>query len=164
MITMNKKSKQISLKEAFLLFQNYNKAKNLSADTIKSYEENYKYFTNFFGRNRKCNELNEDIMIGYVNHMLDDLHIKKITVNTRIGHIKVFFRFCMKRGYMQEFEIKKMRLQETVKDLYTDREIEILLKKPNMEICNFSEYRTWIICNLIYSLRIKKKYYKIYSK
>lgn len=103
-------------------------------------------------------------MVEYINYMLEKLQIKKITINTRIGHIKAFFRFCMKRGYIQEFEIKKMRIQETVKDLYTDKEIAILLKKPNMEICSFSEYRTWKVCNLIYSLRFKKNYNKIFTK
>lgn len=53
MITMSQKSKQIFLDEAFSLFQSYNKAKNLADDTIKSYNQHYKYFIDFFRQKPK---------------------------------------------------------------------------------------------------------------
>jgi len=37
----------ISLETAFNYFQKYNKARNLSNDTIETYNKNYKYFNEF---------------------------------------------------------------------------------------------------------------------
>ena len=38
---------------------------------------------------------------------------------------------------------------ETVKDTYTDRELEKLLKKPDIRKCGFVEYRDWVIVNFL---------------
>ena len=45
--------------------------------------------------------------------------------------------------------LSRYRAQETIKDTYTDRELELLLKKPNMRKCKFSEYRNWVIINYL---------------
>ena len=39
--------------------------------------------------------------------------------------------------------------EESIKEVYTDKELSILLKKPNMKKCSFSEYSTWVIINFL---------------
>ena len=36
-----------------------------------------------------------------------------------------------------------------MKETYTDEELRLLLKKPNLRQCAFSEYRNWVIINLL---------------
>jgi integrase/recombinase XerD len=43
----------------------------------------------------------------------------------------------------------RYKSEETIKEMYTDKELEILLKKPNTRSCSFPEYRTWVIINLL---------------
>ncbi len=40
-------------------------------------------------------------------------------------------------------------MEETVKEVYTDEELMLLLKKPNLSKCKFNEYRTWVIINFM---------------
>ena len=48
---------------------------------------------------------------------------------------------------MSKFKIRLMRTVEKIKNSYTTREVEILLKKPDVKKCPFSEYRTWVMTN-----------------
>jgi len=40
-------------------------------------------------------------------------------------------------------------MDEEVKETYTDQEIALLLKKPDMKSAEFSEYRNWVIINYV---------------
>ena len=44
-----------------------------------------------------------------------------------------------------------IKTNEVIKDPYTDKEIELLLKKPNIKKCNFAEYRNWVLVNYLIS-------------
>ena len=39
--------------------------------------------------------------------------------------------------------------EETVKETYSDAELGLLLKKPNLRKCTFAEYRSWVIVNFL---------------
>jgi len=56
---------------------------------------------------------------------------------------------------MSYFKIQKMRIQKTVKELYTDNEMDILLKKPDITTCCFEDYRNWVIVNFLYATSIR---------
>ena len=45
--------------------------------------------------------------------------------------------------------IKLYQAGDTIKETYTDEELRVLLQKPNMRKCNFSEYRNWVVINLL---------------
>lgn len=110
LITFNQNNtKDMTLEKAYYQFSLYTKSKNLSWDTIDTYDRCYKYFCKFLDILRdeynilidKCNQVNEDLMIDYTNYMLDQLNIKPVTINTRITHIKIFMTYCMKRRIYQ---------------------------------------------------------------
>ena len=45
--------------------------------------------------------------------------------------------------------IPLFKAEETIKETYSDDELEALLRKPNLRSCKFSEYRNWVIINLL---------------
>ena len=59
----------------------------------------------------------------------------------------------MDKGYIKKFKIENIKTDETVKEPYTEYEMNLLLKKPDLKKCNFSEYRNWVLVNYFYSTR-----------
>lgn len=46
-------------------------------------------------------------------------------------------------------KLKAYKGIETIKETYSDEELKKLLKKPDMRKCSFSDYRSWVIINLL---------------
>ena len=69
------------------------------------------------------------------------------SINSYTRTLKVFFSWCNEEG-PTDLNIKIFKAPETVKEVYTDEELLILLKKPEAN-CNFCEYRNWVIINFL---------------
>jgi len=153
----------LTIDEAFDRFEKYNKSRNLAEDTINTYYRNYGYFREFiqyhYEQTRilitKCSQITEDVMIDYIAFMKDKKTIKDVTINTRITHIKAFFMYCFERSYMNYFKIQKMRIQKTLKELYTDKEMDAVLIKPDTTTCCFEDLRNWVMANFLYATSIR---------
>jgi len=52
-------------------------------------------------------------------------------------------------GYIEPFKIELLKVEKQVKETYTDSELTILLKKPDVKKCKFSEYRDWVFINYL---------------
>ena len=48
-----------------------------------------------------------------------------------------------------DLTIPLYKAEETIKETYSDSELKALLKKPDTRHCKFSEYRNWVIINLL---------------
>lgn len=57
----------------------------------------------------------------------------------------------MRKGYIRDFKIPTIKTDEIIKEPYTEYELNLLLKKPNLKTCYFSEYRSWVLVNYFYS-------------
>ena len=55
----------------------------------------------------------------------------------------------MERGYCDEFKISEVKAQGKIKQTYTEDELKKLLKKPNLHKCTFTEYKVWVLENLV---------------
>ena len=42
-----------------------------------------------------------------------------------------------------------LRVQQKMKECYSEEELKMLLKKPNIKQCSFAEYRNWVIINTL---------------
>ena len=94
-------------------------------------------------------------MIDYINFMQEHKTIKNTTINTRISHIKAFFMYCFEHSYMAYFKISKLKIQEELKEIYTNKEMQILLKKPDTKTCCFEDFRNWVIVNFLYATALR---------
>jgi integrase/recombinase XerD len=70
------------------------------------------------------------------------------TIQSYMRVISAFLTWCRNNGHTS-LKIAPYKGEEVVKDTYTDEELEILLKRPNMKTCSFEEYRNWVIINLL---------------
>ena len=135
-----------SLEMAFEQFIQAKTVMNMSEETIKHYKLCYKYFKAFFGEERNCDEVTEQTIFDYLLHIRETKpHVRPRTVNTYIRGLRSIFYYMMNSGYMEEFKIALPRVEETIKETYTDYEIQCLIKKPDVKTCLFTEYRNWVL-------------------
>ena len=64
-------------------------------------------------------------------------------------NLRVFLYYCMRYDYIPNFKISKLKVDRDIINTYTDAEIKILLKKPDLKKCNFLTYRNWVIINFL---------------
>ena len=60
---------------------------------------------------------------------------------------KSFIHWCNDEGYTN-LTIPAFTQKEAVKDTYSDKELNALLKKPDSK-CSFPEYRNWVIAQFL---------------
>lgn len=146
------KVQNISYNELYFLYENDCKLRNISPITIKGYEFAHKYFKQFAGEELRCDDITQDLINGYILNLKDRL--KPETVNSYVFKISPVIKYGIKRGYIKDnIEFTHLVEQEHVKEIYTNKELEILLKRPKGD--SFSQYRTWVIINLLLATGIR---------
>lgn len=158
MIQMQKNIK--SLEEGLQEFIVECKIKNLSQTTIKYYEQCFKYFTEYINTNAKITDIKADISKKTVDSYIIYMQTNKLkvsTINIRLRGIRSILYYFMKCNYIEKFEIKQIKEEESIPNLYTDEEIVILLRKPDTKTCTFAEYRTWAIINFFVATGVRSR-------
>ncbi len=140
--------KEEEIKTVFEKFQKYNKSKNLSESTIKYYKNNFKRFNNYLKRNNieKIGNITREIIDNYRHESFERTN-NATSVNTYLRAIRTFLNFAIKRNYLRNIKVEMLNEEEKIKPTYTDKEIELLLEKPNLKEVGFAEYRNWVIIN-----------------
>lgn len=147
-ITMRKKDK-LTVKEAFDLFIRKCKVKNLSAQTIKTYEDKLKRFMTFIEPTTEVGEITADVIDSYVLDLREDEDINDVTIATLLRHVRAFVYYCQECGYVEHFKIHIPKAEKKIKETYTLEELERLLEKPDVHRCNFTEFKTWAFENYL---------------
>lgn len=139
----------IKINEGFEQFQNFNIAKNLTESTIKHYQMCFDIFAEFYDVAQPCYSLTQDTIFAYIAYLKVKRNINEITLNTYLRSIRVLFYYFMEHGYTQPFQISLMKTTKQIKHSYTDYELDILLKKPQISKATFCEYRNWVLVNYL---------------
>lgn len=151
------KKQKIEIKQPYTLDEGYDefiyscKVRNLRQSTIKCYDERMKTIYKFINPKTPIKNLNKSTVDGFILFMHNELNIAEITMNTYLRALRTIFYYFMRMGYMEEFKISELKFDKPIIELYTEQEIKILLKKPNKSKCNFSTFRNWVICNVLYA-------------
>ena len=69
------------------------------------------------------------------------------SINSYARVVNTFLNWCRRNDYCY-VEMPKYKAEETVKETYTDDELNRLLHRPESN-CRFSVYRTWVIINFL---------------
>jgi len=147
---MQTKSEELTLQAVFDKFIAFKKIKNLSEASIIYYEECFKFFTKYYPANKPCADITKDICLGYVQHLRETRpEVKDTTINTYLRAIRSILYFAMEHDYLPRFKVELIKADKEVKETYTDVELALLLKKPAVKKCSFTEYRNWVIVNYL---------------
>lgn len=73
--------------------------------------------------------------------------VNKQTVNSYLRGYRAFGKWCEEEGYIDGFKCQIKEVEPPVKEVYTDAELDKLMKKP--EVADFTNFRAYCIISLI---------------
>ena len=123
------------------------KAKGLSDKTLTTYKQHFKAAR----RHINVDVPIEDLSKADLESMVSSMRAAELapnTISSYVRTIKTFLSWCNDEE-ITSLTMQNYKSEETIKETYSDKELERLLKKPNMRKCAFAEYRTWVIINLL---------------
>lgn len=138
--------------------QNYCRIRNLSPSTMKTYRINNRYFIAFVGENFLCSKINQKVIDNYKMHLFNERQVKAITVNTYVRNLSAALKYGMQRGNIKaKIEFRQAKVQEEIKPIYTEGELKILLKKPDIRKRGFAEFRNWAIISFLLATGVRAR-------
>lgn len=136
----------ISYQSLYDLYIRECKLKGLSDTTINGYMYATRYFLDFAGYDLMCNDITQDLINEYYLH-LQKSH-KATTINSYVFKVSPTILYGIEKGYIShEIKFTHMIEQETIKEIYSQEELETLLKRPTSN--DFCEFRAWVIINVL---------------
>lgn len=119
-------------------------AKGVSDATILKYRQVLHNISKYFDTEIKMNELSKSKFEKMVVRMRE-ADLAHNSIASYVCVIRTFLHWCRDENIVN-IEIPNIKEKETVKETYTDEELELLLRRPAPD-CQFCEYRNWVIIN-----------------
>ncbi|WP_055070684.1 tyrosine-type recombinase/integrase [Clostridium massiliamazoniense] len=154
-ITLKNKKNSLTFKEGFEEYIDNCKARNLREATIKHYQESFISITKFISEDTLIKDFNKNTVPNFVIDCKENLQINDITLHTYARDLKTLMYFFMRNDYLQTFKIDLPKTTRTPIECYTDNELKVLLKKPDLNKATFPEYRDWVIINFLMSVGVR---------
>ncbi len=123
------------------------KALGLAEKTLDSYKNHFHATGKFINWNVPIDSIKKKDIDVLISH-LRDKGLKSHTIASYLVTIKTFFSWAREQG-LSILHVPLYKYEDSIKETYTDEELRLLLKKPNLRQCAFSEYRNWVIINML---------------
>ncbi len=136
-----------SVEETFEDFILSKRAKGLRDKTIQSYVCHFKAVSKHLNVKQSIVNLCKSDLDRMIASMRD-AQLSANSINSYTRMMKSFLSWCNAEE-ITALTISIYRGEETVKETYSDQELEKLLKKPDTRKCSFCEYRDWVIINFL---------------
>lgn len=91
----------------------------------------------------------------FVIECKERLTINDVTLHTYQRDLKTLMYYFMRCDYMKTFKITLIKADKEPTETYTYGELKVLLKKPDLKKCSFTEYKSWVIINFLLSTGIR---------
>ncbi len=139
-----------SMEEVAQEYYNLCSVRGISSTTITGYKFALKYFNEFNGNN----PIEKDSVIKYMLQ-LKKSGFKDTTINSYVQKLSPIFKFGTSKGYLPDVEIHRLKVQKTLKKIYTEQEMQLLLKEPKEK--DFVSIRNWCMVWVLASTAIRRK-------
>ena len=147
-IEMRRNTEHVTVKDAFDMFIRKCRVKNLSDYTILAYQKKCAEFIEMMGEDTPVSEIDSDAIDDYIIE-LRERDIADTTIATLMRHLRAFVYYCQECGYVKQFKVTVPKADKKIKETYTNEELMVLLERPNIDKCSFSEYKTWVFENYL---------------
>lgn len=132
------------------------KQRNLRQGTIKHYKQSYTQFYKYFDRNMLLSEITEQTYKDYVVYLCSTIE-NDVSVNSYLRDLITTFHFWMNEGYVPYFKMQAIKVDKHNIEIYSDSELKILLQKPDLKRCKFTEYQCWVQTNFLFSTGVRQR-------
>lgn len=156
-IEANANSNELTFEEGFDKFIVYCKIKNLREKTIQNYRENYNRFIRYINEHTmlsNISQLNQSDIDNYVIYLYDS-NMKPTSINTYLRGLRAILYFFVENDFCDSLTIHMVKTDKLTKETYSDIELFKLLTKPNIALCDFTEYRNWVIINFFIATGVR---------
>lgn len=141
------KYRAATVAESFESFLNSRKANGVVDKTLQTYRYHFSAISKYLDTSIEIDMLTKSILENTIAAMRDST-LSTNSIHSYIITFRAFLAWCRAEG-LTDVDIKPYKGEETIKNTYTDAELKRLLKKPQIRSCTFSEYRNWVIVNLL---------------
>jgi integrase/recombinase XerD len=136
-----------SIEETFRDFMISRKSKGLAEKTLQSYQSQFRAIARHMDVTMEMSALKRSDLDAAILSMRD-AGLSSNSINSYTRTLKSFLSWCNEQG-ITRLNIPLYKAEETVKETYSDAELELLLKKPDIRKSTFAEYRDWVIINFL---------------
>jgi integrase/recombinase XerD len=130
--------------------------RNLREGTINHYKQSYTQFYKYFDADMPVEEFTSDMYKQYVVYLRNTLQ-NDVSINSYLRDLITTLHFFMNEGYIPHFKMQAIKVDKSQIETYTEAELKMLLKKPNIKKCNFTEYESWIMTNFLFSTGVRQR-------
>ena len=151
-----KATKGLTFEEGCNKYLEYCRQRNLRQGTINHYRQSYVQFFKFFDPDTPIEEIDEDAYKRYVLHLRSTLN-NDISINSYLRDFITTMHFLMNEGFIPHFKMKAIKVDKNHIETYNEQELQLLLKKPNLKKCSFTEYQCWVMTNFLFSTAVRQR-------
>lgn len=132
------------------------KARNLREGTIRHYTDSIKQIVKYIGADTPIKDIDKTIIDKFIISMRENPMLNDVSLYTYARDFKTLMYFFMKKEYIPFFKITIPKADKQPIETYTDYELRVLLRKPNLKHCSFTEYKVWVMTNFLLSTGLRQ--------
>ena len=151
-----KATKGITFEEGCNKYLEYCRQRNLRQGTINHYRQSYVQFFKFFEPDTPIEEIDEDAYKRYVLYLRSALN-NDVSINSYLRDFITTMHYLMNEGYIPHFKMQSIKVDKSHIETYNEQELQLLLKKPNIKKCSFTEYQCWVMTNFLLSTAVRQR-------
>ena len=136
----------LSIEDAFKAFIYAKSASGLSPATIRTYQTHFKAISRFKWPNVPFVQVASYDLSALISRMVA-AGLSRNSVRSYTATLKTFFSWARSEG-LTDLDVPLYRGEETIKEIYTDAELQRLLRHPP-RYCPFGELRNWAMVTLL---------------
>lgn len=130
--------------------------RNLREGTINHYRQSFNQFYKYFKPEMSIHSFNKESYENFILYLKDNLN-NDISINSYLRDLITVMHFCFKEGYVTPFKMRSIKTNNAHKETYSEYELKVLLKKPDMKECKFVEYQAWVMTNFLFCTGVRQK-------
>ena len=151
-----KATRGLTFEEGCNKYLEYCRQRNLRQGTINHYRQSYVQFFKFFDPDTPIEEIDEEAYKRYVLHLRSTLN-NDVSINSYLRDFITTMHYLMNEGYIQSYKMQAIKVDKSHIETYNEQELQLLLKKPNIKKCSFTEYQCWVMTNFLFSTAVRQR-------
>ena len=149
-------TQSMTFEEGCNKYLEYCRQRNLRQGTINHYKQSYTQFYKYFDPKMPIEDIDATTYKNYVLHLKSTLN-NDVSINSYLRDLITTLHFFMNEGYLPHFKMQAIKVDKSHIETYNEQELQLLLKKPNIKKCSFTEYQCWVMTNFLFSTGVRQR-------